>query len=426
MGTQSQNSEPNFLLVNRNSIFRRVETGLTAIAAGKFVVVADNADREDEGDLILAAEKATPAALAFMIRYTSGIVCVPLPGERLRELGLPLMVAENTESQGTEFTVSVDSKRGTTTGISAADRATTIRGLANPGALSDDFLRPGHIFPLRAREGGVLKRPGHTEAAVDLARLAGSRPAGVLSEIVNGDGTMMRGAALTTFAERHGLPFLAVSDLIAYRRSRERIVERTAEARLPTAHGTFQVYVYRSKLDGSEHLAIVKGEIAGRENILARVHSECFAGDLLGSTRCDCGQQFEQALSCIEQEGAGVVVYLREPRGSGRGLTSKVQAHAVEGHGYCGVEAKDELGLPVNSDNYDLGAQILGDLGLTTIRLMSNNPAHPTPLVGYDLTIVTDVPLSRRRNVLSAGHTARRGGRVRLRPNRGFPRQPAT
>jgi 3,4-dihydroxy 2-butanone 4-phosphate synthase/GTP cyclohydrolase II len=295
--------------MNRNSIFRRVETGLTAIAAGRFVVVADGADREDEGDLILAADKATPEALAFMIRYTSGIVCVPLPGERLRELGLPLMVAENTESQGTEFTVSVDLKLGTTTGISAADRAATIRGLANPCALSDDFLRPGHIFPLRAREGGVLKRPGHTEAAVDLA---GSQPAGVLCEIVNGDGTMMRGASLTTFAERHGLPFLAVSDLIAYRRSRERIVERTAEARLPTAHGTFQVYVYRSKLDGSEHLAIVKGKISGRENVLARVHSECFTGDLLGSTGCDCGQQFEQALSCIEQEGAGVVVYLRE------------------------------------------------------------------------------------------------------------------
>jgi 3,4-dihydroxy 2-butanone 4-phosphate synthase / GTP cyclohydrolase II len=422
MGTQSQNSEPNLLLVNRNSIFRRVEIGLTAIAAGKFVVAADNADREDEGDLILAAEKATPEALAFMIRYTSGIVCVPLPGERLRELGLPLMVAENTESQGTEFTVSVDLKHGTTTGISAADRAATIRGLANPGALSDDFLRPGHIFPLRAREGGVLKRPGHTEAAVDLARLAGSRPAGVLSEIVNGDGTMMRGAALTTFAERHGLPFLAVSDLIAYRRSRERIVERTVEARLPTAHGTFQVYVYRSKLDGSEHLAIVKGEIAGRENILARVHSECFAGDLLGSTRCDCGQQFEQALSCIEQEGAGVV-YLRD---RGRDLTSKVQAHAVAGHGCRIVEANDELGLPVNSDSYDIGAQILSDLGLTTIRLMSNNPAHSTKLAGYDLAIVGHVPLSRRPNILSAGHTARRGGRVRLRPNRGFPHQPAT
>jgi 3,4-dihydroxy 2-butanone 4-phosphate synthase / GTP cyclohydrolase II len=394
--------------MNRKSIFRRVETGLTALAAGKFLVVADSADREDEGDLILAAEKATSEALAFMIRYTSGIVCVPLPGERLRELGLPLMVAENTESQGTEFTVSVDLKLGTTTGISAADRAATIRGLANPGALSDDFLRPGHIFPLRAREGGVLKRPGHTEAAVDLARLAGAQPAGVLCEIVNGDGTMMRGAALTTFAERHGLPFLAVADLVAYRRSRERIVERTAEARLPTAHGTFQVYVYRSRLDGSEHLAIVKGELSGRENVLARVHSECFTGDLLGSTRCDCGQEFERALGCIEQEGAGVVVYLREPGGHGFGLTRKVQAHAVQDHGCGAVETNGELGLPANSDRYDIGAQILSDLGVTTIRLMSDNPAKSTQLAGYDLAVVGHVPLSRRRYLFGDDHTARR------------------
>jgi 3,4-dihydroxy 2-butanone 4-phosphate synthase / GTP cyclohydrolase II len=396
MDTQSQNPESNLLFMNRNSIFRRVETGLTALAAGKFVVVADSADREDEGDLILAADKATPEALAFMIRYTSGIVCVPLPGERLRELGLPLMVTENTESQGTEFTVSVDLKLGTTTGISAADRAATIRGLANPSALSNDFLRPGHIFPLRAREGGVLKRPGHTEAAVDLARLAGAQPAGVLCEIVNGDGTMMRGAALTTFAERHGFPFLAVADLIAYRRSRERIVERTAEARLPTVHGTFQVYVYRSRLDGAEHLAIVKGEISGRENVLARLHSECFTGDLLGSTRCDCSQQFDQALSRIEQEGAGVVVYLREHGGRSSGLTSKFQAHAVQDYGCHVVETNEELGLPVNSDSYDIGAQILTDLGLSTIRLMSNHPAPSTHFAGYDLAIVCHVPLSRR------------------------------
>jgi 3,4-dihydroxy 2-butanone 4-phosphate synthase / GTP cyclohydrolase II len=379
--------------MNRNSIIRRVESGLAAIAGGKLVVVADSADREDEGDLILAAEKATPEALAFMIRYTSGIVCVPLPGDRLRELGLPLMVAENTEPRGTEFTVSVDLKLGTTTGISAADRAKTIRGLANPRALAEDFLRPGHIFPLRAREGGVLKRPGHTEAAVDLARLSGSQPAGVHCEIVNGDGTMMRGAALKTFAERHGLPFLAVADLIAYRRSRERIVERTAEARLPTVHGTFQVYVYRSRLDGSEHLAIVKGKISGRENVLARVHSECLPGDLLGSTRCDCGQQFELALTCIEQEGAGVVVYLRGHGGRGLDLTGKVRADGLQNHGCHAVAANEELGLPVDSDSYDIGAQILRDLGLATIRLMSNSPVKSAQLAGYDLTIVEHVPL---------------------------------
>jgi 3,4-dihydroxy 2-butanone 4-phosphate synthase/GTP cyclohydrolase II len=379
--------------MNRNSIIRRVEAGLAAIAAGQFVVVADSAERENQGDLILAAEKATPEALGFMIRYTSGIVCVPLPGERLCELGLPLMVAENTESQATAFTVSVDLQLGTTTGISAADRAATIRGLANPAARPADFLRPGHVFPLRAREGGVLKRPGHTEAAVDLARLAGAQPAGVLCEIVNGDGTMMRGTALTTFAEQHGLPFLTVADLIAYRRSREQIVERIAETRLPTARGTFEVYLYRSRLDGSEHIAIVKGKISGRENVLARVHPECFQGDILGSIRCDCGQQLELALTRIEQEGAGAVVYLRGLAGHGLDLTSKLQADARQNNGRNTVDANEELTWPVGSSNYDLGAQILTDLGLTTIHLMSNRPVRLTQLTGYDLTIVEHVPL---------------------------------
>ena len=379
--------------MSTNPIGRRVETALAAMAAGKFVVVANSADRENEGDLILAAENATSESIAFLVRHTSGIVCVPLPGERLRELELPLMVAENTESQGTAFTVSVDLKLGTTTGISAADRAATIRGLANPCSFAGDFLRPGHVFPLRARDGGVLKRPGHTEAAVDLAQLAGLRPAGVLSEIVNDDGTMTRGVALERFAERHGMAFLTVADLIAYRRSRERIVERMAEARLPTAHGTFQVYIYRSKLDESEHVAVVKGEVAGRENVLVRVHSECFTGDILGSTRCDCGKQLELALTCIEQEGAGVVVYLRGHEGRGIGLTSKVHAYALQDNGRDTVEANEELGLPVDSRRYDVGAQILTDLGLTTIRLMSNNPAKFTQLAGYDLTIVERVPL---------------------------------
>ena len=388
--------------MSTNPISRGVESALAAMAAGKFVVVADSADRENEGDLILAAENATSESIAFLVRHTSGIVCVPLPGERLRELGLPLMVAENTESQGTAFTVSVDLKLGTTTGISAADRAATIRGLANPCSFAGDFLRPGHVFPLRARDGGVLRRPGHTEAAVDLARLAGLRPAGVLCEIVNDDGTMTRGAALQAFAERHGMPFLTVADLIAYRSSRERIVERTAEARLPTAHGTFQVYIYRSKLDESEHVAVVKGEVAGRKNVLVRVHSECFTGDILGSTRCDCGKQLELALTCIEQEGAGVVVYLRGHEGRGIGLTSKVHAYALQDNGRDTVEANEELGLPVDSRRYDVGAQILTDLGLTTIRLMSNNPAKFTQLAGYDLTIVERVPLVTAPNLENA------------------------
>ena len=388
--------------MSTNPITRRLEAALAALAAGKFVVVADSADRENEGDLILAAEKATPEALAFLIRHTSGIVCVPLPGERLGALGLPLMVAENTESQGTAFTISVDLKLGTTTGISAADRAATIRGLTNPCALASDFRRPGHVFPLQAREGGVLKRPGHTEAAVDLARLAGLQPAGVLCEIVNDDGTMTRGPALNAFAKWHGLPFLTVADLIAYRRSREQIVERTAEARMPTAHGTFRVYVYRSKLDDSEHVAIVKGEVAGRENVLVRVHSECFTGDILESTRCDCGKQLELALTWIEREGAGVVVYLRGHEGRGIGLTSKVHAYALQDNGRDTVEANEELGLPVDSRSYDVGAQILTDLGLTTIRLLSNNPAKFTQLAGYDLTIVERVPLVTTPNLENA------------------------
>ena len=388
--------------MSTDPITRRVKQALSAIAAGKFVVVADSADRENEGDLILAAEKATPAALAFLVRHTGGIVCVALPGQRLRDLGLPLMVTENTESQGTAFTVSVDLKLGTTTGISAADRATTIRGLADPSTLAVDFLRPGHVFPLRAREGGVLKRPGHTEAAVDLARLAGLQPAGVLCEIMNDDGTMARGAALKAFAERHGLPFLTVADLIAYRSSRERIVERTAQSRLTTAHGTFDVYVYRSKLDESEHVVLVKGDVAGRENVLVRVHSECFTGDILASTGCDCGDQLELALTCIEQEGAGVVVYLRGHAGHGIGLTSKVQGYPLQDYGLDTMEANEELGLPVDSRSYDLGAQILTDLGLTTIRLMSNNPAKLTQLAGYDLRIVERVPLVTAPNLENA------------------------
>jgi len=287
----------------------------------------------------------------------------------------------------------VDWKHGTTTGISAADRAATVRGLASPEAVADDFARPGHIFPLRAVKGGVLQRPGHTEAASDLARLAGLQPVGVLCEIMNEDGTMARGPQLKAFAEKHGLHFITIEELIAYRRRTERIVTRTAEARLPTPHGLFTTHIYRSEIDGIEHIALVKGDLQSRESVLARVHSECFTGDILGSLRCDCGPQLEIALARIEAEGCGVVVYLRGHEGRGIGLTHKLRAYALQDAGLDTVEANVQLGLPVDARSYDIGAQILTDLGVRRIRLMSNNPAKFTELAGYDLQIVDRIPL---------------------------------
>jgi 3,4-dihydroxy 2-butanone 4-phosphate synthase/GTP cyclohydrolase II len=370
-----------------------VDQAIAAIARGELVVVADDASRENEGDLILAAEKATPEALAFMIRHTSGVVCVSLPPERLDHLQLPLMVAENNESHRTAFTVSVDLRRGTTTGISAADRSATIRALADPAAAAGDFVRPGHVFPLRSQAGGVLVRAGHTEAAADLARLAGLFPAGVLCELVEDDGTMIRGPQLIAFARRHGLAFVTIAELIAFRRSHERLITHAAEARLPTRHGFFTAHVYRSALDGAEHIALVKGDVRGKENMLVRVHSECTTGDILGSLRCDCGQQLEDALARVEQEGSGVVLYLRNHEGRGIGLTQKLRAYALQDQGRDTVEANFDLGLPADARSYDVGAQILSDLGLTTIRLMSNNPAKFTALEGYRLKIVERVPL---------------------------------
>jgi 3,4-dihydroxy 2-butanone 4-phosphate synthase/GTP cyclohydrolase II len=370
-----------------------VDQAIAAIARGELVVVADDASRENEGDLILAAEKATPEALAFMIRHTSGVVCVSLPPERLDHLQLPLMVAENNESHRTAFTVSVDLRRGTTTGISAADRSATIRALADPAAAAGDFVRPGHVFPLRSQAGGVLVRAGHTEAAADLARLAGLFPAGVLCELVEDDGTMIRGPQLIAFARRHGLAFVTIAELIAFRRSHERLITHAAEARLPTRHGFFTAHVYRSALDGAEHIALVKGDVRGKENVLVRVHSECTTGDILGSLRCDCGQQLEDALARVEQEGSGVVLYLRNHEGRGIGLTQKLRAYALQDQGRDTVEANFDLGLPADARSYDVGAQILSDLGLTTIRLMSNNPAKFTALEGYRLKIVERVPL---------------------------------
>ncbi len=370
-----------------------VESAILAIRNGDFVVVADDAQRENEGDLIIAAEKMTPEKMAFLVRYSSGVVCVSLPAARIDALGLEPMVARNTDPHGTAFTVSVDLNKGTSTGISAADRSATIRALANLNTTAADFARPGHVFPLRAREHGVLARPGHTEAAGDLARLAGLYPAGVLCEIVNDDGTMTRGEALRAFAEQHQLPFIQIADLIAYRRRNDQLVEHLSEARLPTSAGIFTAHVYRSILDGSEHLALVKGKIVGQQNVLVRVHSECLTGDVLDSLRCDCGNQLKMALNKIEQAGSGVLVYLRGHEGRGIGLAHKLRAYELQDQGRDTVQANLDLGLPVDSRSYDVGAQILTDLGVTTLRLMSNNPAKFTELAGYRLKIVERVPL---------------------------------
>jgi 3,4-dihydroxy 2-butanone 4-phosphate synthase/GTP cyclohydrolase II len=381
----------------------RVEEAIERIAEGDMVVVVDDSARENEGDLVLAAERATPEKVAFMVRHTSGVVCVALPEARCEALGLPLMVPAGRDAHGTAFTVTVDARRGTSTGISAMDRATTIRALARKSSRPEDFLRPGHIFPLRARDGGVLARRGHTEAASDLARLAGLAPVGALSELTHDDGTMMRLAALEAFGHTHGLPVIHIEDLVSYRRRTEPIVEPVAQARLPTQYGPFVAHVLRD-LDGREHVALVRGEVRGASDVLVRVHSECVTGDLFGSQRCDCGAQLHAALDRVAQAGRGVVVYLRGHEGRGIGLINKLHAYRLQDEGRDTVEANLELGLPVDSRRYDVGAQILTSLGLTTIRLMSNNPAKFTALEGYRLRIVERVPLITPPNAENAGY----------------------
>jgi 3,4-dihydroxy 2-butanone 4-phosphate synthase/GTP cyclohydrolase II len=374
--------------------FAKIEDAVAAIGRGEIVIVADDEDRENEGDLIMAAEFATPEAIAFFLHHTSGVICAPVTRERARELDLPLMVADNTESMRTAFTVSVDYRHETTTGISAHDRAATIKALVDPATRPTDLLRPGHIFPLEAREGGVLKRAGHTEAALDLARMAGLYPAGVLCELVNETkDDMAHGAELERFAEEHGMLLISIADLVRYRRQTEKLVKRIGEARIPTDHGDFTCYAYESVLDGAQHLALVRGAVQGRDNVLVRVHSECLTGDVFGSLRCDCGPQLDEALRRIAEDGLGVVVYLRGHEGRGIGIGHKLRAYALQEQGHDTVDANVALGLPVDSREYGIGAQILVDLGITTMRFMTNNPAKYGGLEGFDLAITERVPL---------------------------------
>jgi len=377
-----------------NEVFDGIDRAIKDIAEGRPVVVVDDADRENEGDIILAASKATPELLAFMIRYTSGVICVPLPGTELDRLHLPLMTSQNTEHMRTAFTLSVDAREGVTTGISAADRATTIARLVDPETTAQDLVRPGHIFPLRYAEGGVLRRPGHTEAAVDLARLAGLPAAGVLAEVVNDDGTMARLPELREFATAHDLALISIEQLVEYRRRTERQLTREAQTRLPNAFGLWQAFGYRHDIDDTEYVALVLGDVAGGADVLTRLHSECLTGDVFGSLRCDCGAQLEAAMAAIATEGRGVVLYLRGHEGRGVGLLSKLRAYELQDAGADTVDANLELGLPADAREYSAGAQMLADLGVHSVRLLTNNPAKVSGLTGCGVDVTARVPLT--------------------------------
>ena len=379
------------------NLFDSTESVVADIRRGKLVIVVDDEDRENEGDLIMAGQHATPAAVNFMARFGRGLICAPTTSERLEQLGIGRMVRENRESFRTDFQVSVDAARGVTTGISAADRAKTIQLMASPTAVPEDLVQPGHVFPLRARPGGVLQRAGHTEAAVDLATLAHCRPIGVLCEILNDDGTMARLPELKRFAKKHRLKICSIADLIQFRRTSEKLVEPVEVVKMPTDYGDFDLHLYRSKVDGQHHVALVRGDVAGRQKVLVRVHSECLTGDVFGSRRCDCGPQLHQAMRQIAGAGRGVIVYMRQ-EGRGIGFAPKIKAYKLQEQGYDTVEANQKLGFDMDLREYGIGAQILVDLGLKTIRLLTNNPKKVVGLEGYGLKIVEQVPIRVKPN----------------------------
>ncbi len=395
----------------KTDTFHTIPEILAELRAGRMVIIVDDEDRENEGDLVMAAEKVTPADVNFMAKHGRGLICVPTTGSRLNSLGIGEMVVRNRESFRTDFQVSVDAAAGISTGISAADRAITIQKLADPTAVTSDLVQPGHIFPLRAKPGGVLQRSGHTEAAVDLATLAGLRPVAVICEIMSDDGTMARLPELREFARIHGLKIGSIEDLIHHRRVSEKLVEKVETIRMPTDYGEFELHLYHSRIDDTHHLALVKGRVQDRDNVLVRVHSECLTGDVFGSRRCDCGPQLHAAMQRIQDEGSGVILYMRQ-EGRGIGLANKIRAYKLQENGLDTVDANLQLGFPMDLRDYGVGAQILVDLGLKTIRLLTNNPKKVVGLQGYGLEIVEQLPIRVDANPDNAQYLATKKARL--------------